>query len=71
VPPRRRTGGRRDGPPPLISDAFERLGLAAERLRDVTITPTCGLASSSVAQARHTHRAAVDVARELTEEEHA
>lgn len=55
----------------LISDAFERLGLAAERLRDVTITPTCGLASSSVAQARLTHRAAVDVARELTEEEHA
>lgn len=52
----------------LILDAFERVGLAAENLGALTITPACGLASSTVAAARHTQRSAVDLARDLTEE---
>lgn len=52
----------------LVLDAFETVGLAAEHLDALTLTPACGLASSTVADARHTQRTAVDLARDLTEE---
>lgn len=51
----------------LILDAVDRLGLGADTLGQVTVTPACGLAGTSVAGARHTQRACVDLAREVTE----
>ncbi|MBK6887738.1 MAG: methionine synthase [Tetrasphaera sp.] len=51
----------------LILDAAERVGLAAEALAGFVLTPACGLAGATVAGARHTHRCALDLARDLAE----
>lgn len=51
----------------LVTDGFERAGLVAADLSRVTVTPTCGLAGSSVAGAREIQRTALAVASELSE----
>lgn len=51
----------------LVSDGFERVGLAASYLAAVTITPTCGLAGLTLAGARDVQRMALAVASELRE----
>lgn len=51
----------------LLLEAFEQVGLGAEQLAAITITPACGLATTTPAMARHIHQAALDLARELTE----
>lgn len=51
----------------LIEGAFERVGLDAALLGQLTITPTCGLAGLTAKAAQDTHRRAVDTARDLTE----
>lgn len=50
-----------------IREGLERAGLGPEWLSRVTITPACGLPGLTSQQARDVHRAAMDVARELTE----
>lgn len=47
--------------------AFADVGLPDSALRDVTLTPPCGLADRTPAQARAIHERLVDAARALTE----
>lgn len=50
-----------------LSTQWDRVGLALDRLDRVVVTPTCGLAGATPAQARATLRACVEAAGELTE----
>jgi len=50
-----------------LARAWHDVGLAPERLREVVVSPTCGLAGSDPAQARATLMRAVEVARAVTE----
>lgn len=52
----------------LVLDGLERAGLAAEALRGLVVTPTCGLASLTPEEARGVLRTALDTARRLAEE---
>lgn len=52
-------------------DAWHRVGMPPSSLASVTATPACGLAGAAPERARAIQRAAVEVARELTEREHA
>lgn len=52
-----------------VLDGFEQAGLGAQRLAEITLTPACGLAGLSLAQARRVQQATVDAARELSEVE--
>lgn len=52
----------------LVLDGFEQAGLGAEHLRDLVVTPACGLAGLTAHGARDVLRAAGDTARRLTEE---
>ncbi len=54
----------------LVVDGFERAGLAADALRGLVVTPTCGLAGLTPQGARDVVRAALDTARRLAEEVH-
>ena len=54
----------------LVVDGLERAGLAAEALRGLVVTPTCGLASLTPEGARSVVRSALDTARRLGEEIH-
>lgn len=60
--------GVRAGAIRLLQEGFERAGLTAADLDRVTVTPTCGLAGTTVAAARATHTAALEVAESLTEQ---
>ena len=51
-----------------VRRVWRRLGLPAERLRRVVVTPTCGLAGASPAAARTALRLAADAARQLAED---
>jgi hypothetical protein len=54
-----------------VKELWRRLGQAPERLPStVAVTPTCGLAGSTPAQARSALEASVEVARRLQEEAH-
>lgn len=46
---------------------WDRTGLEPFRLRDIVVTPTCGLAGLSFADAVRSHETAIDVAAELTQ----
>lgn len=52
----------------LVVDGLDRAGLAAEALRGLVVTPTCGLASLSAEGARDVLRVALDTARRLADE---
>ncbi|WP_392542715.1 methionine synthase [Oryzobacter telluris] len=52
----------------LVVDGLERAGLAADALRGLVVTPTCGLAGLTPQGARDVVRAALDTARRLGEE---
>ncbi|MDO5629271.1 MAG: methionine synthase [Mobilicoccus sp.] len=48
-----------------IEQRWQRLGLPQARLDDLTLTPTCGLAGSTPADALRVHRVLLDAAHEL------
>ncbi len=50
-----------------LARAWREVGLAPQRLRDVVVTPTCGLAGSDPATARRLLERAVETARALTD----
>jgi hypothetical protein len=52
----------------LVLEGLERSGLAADALRGLVVTPTCGLAGLTPQGARDVVRAALDTARRLGEE---
>ena len=54
----------------LVLEGMERAGLAADALRGLVVTPTCGLAGLTPEGARDVLRAALDTARRLGEEIH-
>jgi hypothetical protein len=51
-----------------LLEGFERAGLGPEALAGVVVTPACGLAGLTPEGARRVQRAALDIARRLTEE---
>jgi len=51
-----------------VRRVWHRIGLPAESLRRVVVTPTCGLAGADPAHARAALRLAADVARQLAED---
>jgi len=52
-----------------IREGSDRAGLGAEWLAHLTVTPACGLAGLTPRAAQDVHRRALDVARELTDEQ--
>ena len=54
----------------LVLEGMERAGLAADALRGLVVSPTCGLAGLTPEGARDVLRAALDTARRLGEEIH-
>jgi hypothetical protein len=52
----------------LVLEGFERSGLAADALRGLVVSPTCGLAGLTPEGARSVLRTALDTARRLAEE---
>lgn len=62
----RPAGGRAASPVEPLLQQWQRLGLERSRLREVSLTPTCGLAGASPEQARAITTASVDAARALS-----
>ncbi|CAN7143933.1 methionine synthase [Knoellia sp. LjRoot47] len=52
-----------------VTEGFDRVGLPASALADVTVTPACGLPSLTPRGAADVQRVAIATARELTEKE--
>ncbi len=63
------TGGLPDAPAAEIAgsvaQAWQRLGMPAQSLQDLAVTPACGLAGLSLQEANERQRLAVEVARHL------
>ena len=53
-----------------IAEQWTRVGMPLASLADAVVSPTCGLAGLSPAQARARHTSAVDAAKALTDEVH-
>ncbi len=63
--------GTREAAVRLLLDAWERTGLQGDRLADVVVSPTCGLAGLTPTGASSVYRTARDLARDLTDRAHA
>jgi hypothetical protein len=50
-----------------LLEPWERTGLEAARLDDLVVSPACGLAGASPADASVSYRVTRDIARELTD----